>query len=55
MAGTRSTRRPKRGPRKSRLGLWTILALVVLLGAYAGVLELSRPHVGGERLVVLGQ
>ena len=30
--------------------MWAILAIVVLLGAYAGVLEYSRPHVGGERV-----
>ncbi len=37
-------------PRKSRAGLLTGLALGVLVLAYVGVLELSRPHVGGERL-----
>ena len=36
--------------RKSRLGLWTTLALLVLLAVYLGVLELSRPHVDGDRL-----
>src|SRR5687767_5237448 len=44
--GRFSSRRPK----KSRLGLWTGLAVGVLALAYVGVLELARPHVGGEKL-----
>ncbi|MCA1571828.1 MAG: AAA family ATPase [Chloroflexi bacterium] len=36
--------------KKSNLGLWTALALLVLVVAYLGVLELSRPHVSGDSL-----
>jgi cell division protease FtsH len=49
-------RRPARGSfrsrwaRKNRLGLITGSALALLLVAYVGVLELSRPHVSGDRL-----
>ena len=31
-------------------GTWSLLAIVVLLAAYIGLLEYSRPHVSGERL-----
>ncbi|MDQ3435360.1 MAG: AAA family ATPase [Actinomycetota bacterium] len=31
-------------------GTWTLLGILVLLAAYAGLLEYSRPHVSGERL-----
>ena len=48
--GRRPPRRGRAKARKSRLGLWTVLVLGLLLVVYAGVLELSRPHVGGERL-----
>lgn len=43
-------RRSKRDPGKSRLGLWCTLLIVALLGAYAGVVEYSRPHVDGQTL-----
>ncbi|MGH9153573.1 MAG: AAA family ATPase, partial [Acidimicrobiales bacterium] len=44
-------RPPKRSrDKKSRLGLWTAVLVLLLLAAYLGVLELSRPHVGGDRL-----
>ena len=43
-------RKKSRKAPKPGLGFWTALGLVVLLGAYVGVLEYSRPHVGGERL-----
>lgn len=45
-------RRAKRrtGEKRSRLGWFTALALLVLVGAYLGVLEISRPHVSGDRL-----
>ena len=36
--------------RKNRLGILTGVALALLIVAYLGVLELSRPHVSGERL-----
>ncbi len=45
----RSFRWPRRSG-KSRLGLWCSLGVVGLLLAYGGVLEYSKPHVGGERL-----
>jgi len=46
-----TSKRPKRkAERKSRLGLWTAVALFLLVGAYLGVLELNRPHVDGDRL-----
>ena len=38
------------GPPKSRLGPWMAVGFALLLVAYLGVLELSRPHVSGERL-----
>jgi ATP-dependent metalloprotease FtsH len=34
------------------IGFWSALAVVALLAAYLGVLELSRPHVSGDRLNV---
>ncbi|MGH9281486.1 MAG: AAA family ATPase, partial [Acidimicrobiales bacterium] len=43
-----SGRRPQ--TKKSRLGLWTALAVLVLAAAYFGTLEASRPHVSGDRL-----
>ncbi len=49
-------REPKRSPRRfrrrgrSQLGLWSLLAVLVLLAAYVGVLEYSRPHVVGDTL-----
>jgi ATP-dependent metalloprotease FtsH len=47
----RSTKRKRfRRAKKSRLGLWTALGMVVLIVAYLGVLELSRPHVVGDKL-----
>ena len=36
--------------KKSRLGLWTAIVLILLVGSYVGVLELTRPHVTGDRL-----
>ncbi|HEX2699302.1 MAG TPA: ATP-dependent zinc metalloprotease FtsH, partial [Acidimicrobiales bacterium] len=52
MAGQRrkGTRAGKGQEKKSRLGLWTAIGLALLLGAYLGVLELSRPHVDGDKL-----
>ncbi|MGH9190067.1 MAG: AAA family ATPase, partial [Acidimicrobiales bacterium] len=43
-------KRRRRRPPRSRLGLWFTVALVALVAGYAGVLELSRPHVDGDRL-----
>ena len=37
-------------PKKSRLGLWATVAMLLLVGAYLGSLELARPHVPGDRL-----
>ena len=49
-----STRRRKGrpGPWTPKLsgGVWTILAIAVLLALYAGLLEYSRPHVSGDTL-----
>ena len=39
---------PKR--RKSLLGVWVSIAVLLLIAAYLGSLELSRPHVRGDRL-----
>ena len=52
MAGTsrRRVTRPPRRERKSRLGLWTTLILVALVGGYVVVLNLARPHVTGDKL-----
>jgi len=51
MAGERKrSRKGFRRSGKSRLGLWCALGVVVLLVAYVGVLEYSKPHVGGDRL-----
>lgn len=44
--------KPKKAGGRSHLGLWTLLGVAALVVAYAGVLELSRPHVDGERLRV---
>ena len=45
----RSRKRSKR-ERKSHLGLYSVLAVVVLLAAYVAVLVYSAPHVDGDRL-----
>ena len=46
-------KRPRRRKaKKSRLGLWTGVGLLLLIGAYLGVLEQSQPHVGGRQLRV---
>ncbi|MGH9283048.1 MAG: AAA family ATPase, partial [Acidimicrobiales bacterium] len=42
--------RKRRYRRRNSLGMWTVLTLALLLLAYAAVLELSRPHVEGDRL-----
>ena len=34
----------------SKGGMWTAGAVLLLIAAYLGVLEYSRPHVGGDRL-----
>ncbi len=39
-----------RRTRKDRLGHWTALGVVILVGLYLGVLEFSRPHVSGDQL-----
>ncbi|MDP8943936.1 MAG: ATP-dependent zinc metalloprotease FtsH [Actinomycetota bacterium] len=39
----------RRGP-STGIGFWSVLAIVVLLTLYAGVLEASRPHVSGDQL-----
>ena len=55
-AGT-ATRRPQgarkfKRAKKSRIGLWTTILVILLVAAYLGVLELTRPHVTGDRLRV---
>jgi cell division protease FtsH len=51
MAGRRTTsRRRLRRADRSSLGLWTAVVVLLLVAAYLGVIELSRPHVGGDRL-----
>ncbi len=45
----RSRRRPG-GSRPSRAGLWSLLAIVLLLAAYLGVLAYSKPDGSGDRL-----
>ena len=42
-------RRRSRWAGRSKLGLVTALGLVLLLGSYVWVLDLSRPHVDGDR------
>jgi cell division protease FtsH len=51
MSGDQRNRRRFTGwlPRLSS-GTWTLLGIAVLLAAYVGLLEYSRPHVSGERL-----
>ena len=41
-------RRPR--AKKSRMGLWMALIMLLLIAAFAGALELSRPHVTGDRI-----
>src|SRR4051812_12997381 len=51
--GSLEVRRPRRRFRRSgtsRLGLWCGLAIALLLAAYVGVIVLSKPHVGGDKL-----
>ncbi|HUP68188.1 MAG TPA: ATP-dependent zinc metalloprotease FtsH [Acidimicrobiales bacterium] len=43
-------RRKFKKAKKSRLGLWTTIVLILLIGSYVAVLELTRPHVTGDRL-----
>ena len=44
-------KRPRRKrEKKSTLGLWTAAGILLLIAAYLGVLELSRPHVAGDEL-----
>ena len=51
---TVSTRKPSRRrfrrARKSRLGLWTSVILLVMLAGYLAILELARPHPTGDDL-----
>ena len=45
----RRRKRPSKSG-KSRLGLWSAIAIAVLLAAYVGVLTYSSPHVTGDKL-----
>jgi hypothetical protein len=47
---TAKRRKLARTMRKRALGIGVVVALVVLAGCYAAVLELSRPHVSGDEL-----
>ena len=48
----RAPRRRRRALRRLPLGGWVSVSLLVLLAAFFAVLELSRPHVSGDRLRV---
>ena len=50
MSPSPPTARSRRSQPGSGLGLAAVLAIIGLLVAYLGVLELSRPHVSGDRL-----
>ncbi|MBA3300386.1 MAG: ATP-dependent zinc metalloprotease FtsH [Thermoleophilaceae bacterium] len=50
MADKGKRKRKRRGAGKSHLGLYSVLAVVLLLAAYVGVLAYSKPHVGGDKL-----
>ena len=51
MSRTRQRPGPGRRPqKKSRLGTWTALVVLVLVAAYLGTIEASRPHVRGDKL-----
>ena len=39
-----------RKAKQRMLGAWTTIAILILAACYLGVLELSRPHVGGVEL-----
>jgi ATP-dependent metalloprotease FtsH len=43
-------RKRSRGSGRSHLGLYSVLAVIVLLGAYVAVLAYSKPQVGGDAL-----
>ena len=49
MPGTTNRRGPPRNT-KSRLGLWAVLAVGILLGTYVLAVANSRPRVSGDRL-----
>jgi cell division protease FtsH len=46
----RRRKRLRKGSGKSRLGLYSMLAVVVLLGGYVGVLAYAKPRVAGDSL-----
>jgi len=50
MSANKRTRAPSGWMPQLSAGTWSLLAIVVLLAAYVGLLEYSRPHVSGERL-----
>ena len=45
-----SSRRPSAKRGRGSLGFWCSIAIMVLLAAYLGMLEASRPHVSGDKL-----
>jgi cell division protease FtsH len=50
MSAVRPKRRPGRWRPQLSAGTWALLAIVVLLAAYVGLLEYARPHVSGDSL-----
>ena len=46
----KSARPRSRQARRASLGFWATLACVILVALYLAVLELSRPHIEGDRL-----
>ena len=50
MSAGRRNRRSTRWMPQFSAGTWSLLAIVVLLAAYVGLLEYSAPHVSGELL-----
>ena len=51
LSGVAPKKRPgRKSEKKSTLGLWTTAALLLVVAAFLGVLELSRPRVDGDEL-----
>lgn len=48
--GDKRKRTRKRREKRSHLGLYSVLAVIALLGAYVAVLAYSKPQVGGDAL-----
>ncbi|HVM35582.1 MAG TPA: AAA family ATPase [Actinomycetota bacterium] len=50
MADKPKRRKGFKKEKKSRLGLWVILLMILLMAGYLQALEAQRPHVSGDRL-----